>query len=54
MFGAPKTKDLMIRLSEKVKEVRIVVVIGPVGEESPDKAVRPLSEWGKTQDGTGK
>ena len=51
---APKTKDLMIRLSEKVKEVRIVVVIGPVGEESPDKAVRPLSEWGKTQDGTGK
>jgi hypothetical protein len=50
---APKTKDLMIHLPEKVKEVRIVVVISPVGDEVPEKPVRPLNEWGKVEGGAG-
>jgi hypothetical protein len=50
---APRTRDLTIHLPKKVKEVRIVVVIGPVGQEL-EQAVRPLSEWGKIQSSVGK
>ena len=51
---APKTKDLMIHLPEKVKSVRIVVVISPAGAEAKDPVVRPLDEWTKVTSGTGK